>query len=211
MARARVVFDGPGPQVNGLSAAADGLWVCDQQNDKIYLITYENGSVLTSFDSPARNLSGIAWGGYAVWGASNKRPSMVFKHNPWTGHCLAGITLPNADQGGVHGIEWANNTLWVTRPGLLTLQCIRTDTGELISEIPFPSPRSHGLYWDAESETIVCVETNNHHVFRLDPKDGRVLEDYVIDDFEPHGMTRDAQGRIWVCDATTNRIAILDL
>src|SRR5688572_4629356 len=101
----RVAFKGPGLQVNGLEAVPEGLWLSDQQDNRTYLVSYE-GKVLTSFPSPARNASGTSFGAGSVWIASNVRPSMIYRHDPATGHCLAGFHLPNADTGGVHGIQW---------------------------------------------------------------------------------------------------------
>src|SRR5262249_4131875 len=68
VATVKVMFSGPGPQANGLSATDDGIWVCDQKDDRIYLVDYD-GRVQTSFATPARNLSGVGFGAGAVWGA----------------------------------------------------------------------------------------------------------------------------------------------
>src|SRR5436190_4380255 len=103
--KARVVFKGPGPQVNGLEAVPEGLWVSDQVDNRTYLIDYD-GKILTSFASPARNASGTSFGAGSVWVSSNVRPSMVFRHDPQTGQCSAYLMLPNAHEGGVHGLQW---------------------------------------------------------------------------------------------------------
>src|SRR4029453_17073898 len=71
VARVKVLFDGPGPQANGLAADQDGLWVSDQKDNRIYKVRYQDGSVITSFATPARNLSGCGFGGGAGWGGSN--------------------------------------------------------------------------------------------------------------------------------------------
>src|SRR5258708_29513098 len=99
----RVMFAGPGLQVNGLEAVPEGLWLCDQRDDRSYLVDY-TGKVVTSFASPARNASGITFGGGSVWVASNIRPAMIFRHDPTTGQCTAFIML--AGEGGVHGLQW---------------------------------------------------------------------------------------------------------
>ncbi|MBV9172992.1 MAG: hypothetical protein JOZ81_23260, partial [Chloroflexi bacterium] len=70
VAHATVAFAGPGLQVNGLEATPDGLWLCDQRDNRAYLVDYD-GRVLTSFPSPARNASGITFGAGSVWIASN--------------------------------------------------------------------------------------------------------------------------------------------
>jgi streptogramin lyase len=206
--RVRVLFHGPGPQANGLSAAPEGLWICDQKNHKIYLAAYDDGRALASFDTPARNLSGIGYGIDGVWGASNVRPSAVYRFDPWTGHCTHHVPLPSGEQGGVHGIEIIDGALWVTRPGMLSIQQLDPLTGALQHEIPFPGRRSHGIYW--ADGAIVCNDTNLCTIFRLDPKDGKVLDEWKVDGFTPHGLTRDAHGHIWTCDAETNEIGVVE-
>src|SRR5207249_11541699 len=99
----RVMFKGPGRQVNGLEAVPEGLWLCDQRDDRSYLVDYD-GQLMSSFPGPARNASGITFGAGSVWVASNTRPSMIFRHNPHTGHCTAVVHL--IGEGGVHGLQW---------------------------------------------------------------------------------------------------------
>ncbi|MBX6770602.1 MAG: hypothetical protein IRY83_02665 [Chloroflexi bacterium] len=206
MATVRVVFVGPGTQANGLSATPQGLWVCDQQDNRVYLVRYD-GSILTSFATPARNMSGVGFGAGLVWAASNQRPAYVYAFDPATGHCTRAIELPNAREGGIHGLEVIDGKLWVTRPGLGVIQRLNLETGALEHEIPFPGRRSHGIY--GADGAIVCVDTNLATVFHLDPTDGRVLQQWTIEGFEPHGMTRAPDGQIWVCDATTNLVGVV--
>lgn len=208
MATVKVMFRGPGPQANGLSATPEGIWVCDQKDDRIYLIRYEDGSVITSFATPGRNLSGVGYGAGAVWGASNQRPAYVYKFDPATGHCVQAIQLARSMEGGIHGLEVIDGALWVTRPGLLTLEKLDLETGEVLHQISFPGRRSHGVF--ARDGAIVCNDTNLRTVFHLDPSDGRVLEQWTVEGFEPHGLALDPQGRIWTCDATTNLIGIVE-
>ena len=240
--KVEVTYEFVGPQANGLSATPEGLWVCDQADDNIYLIEYDSGKVVTAFPSPGRNLSGMAVGGGFVYVAHNKRPALVFKHEPESGRAVGVIALADCLSGGVHGIEWVETdgrpTLWVTRPGLYILDLVtdepyevqrvrahtvgprgeqvgRVEAGELVRRIPYPAPRSHGIYFDYDRPgkqqpyTIVCNATGVGKIFRLDPADGEVLDQWQVEGFEIHGMTRDAQGRIWVCDAITNRIGIV--
>ena len=115
VARTRVAFKGPGPQVNGLEAVPEGLWLSDQQDNRTYLVDYA-GKVLTSFASPARNASGTSFGAGSVWVTSNVRPSMIFRHDPQNGQCTAALHLPNAEQGGVHGVQWRPYELGVQPP-----------------------------------------------------------------------------------------------
>ncbi len=206
MATVEVRFSGPGPKANGLAADVDGLWVADQDDNRIYKVRYGDGSIITSFETPARNLSGCGFGGGSVWGGSNIRPAAVTRHDPATGWCQQYIILPDGASGGVHGVEWHEGFLWVTRPGFLKLQKIDVTSEQVVHEIPFPEPRNHGVYF--VDGRIVVNETNNGNVYELDPADGRVIERWSVTGFEIHGMTRDPQGQIWFCDAVTNRIGV---
>jgi sugar lactone lactonase YvrE len=208
MAQVRVLFQGPGPKANGLAAAEDGLWVCDQVDNRIYKVRYQDGAVLTRFDTPGRNLSGCGFGGGSVWGGSNVRPAAVTRHDPATGWCLAYLLLPNGMEGGVHGLEWYQGALWVTRPGFLTLQKLDPESGALLQEIPFPETRSHGVYF--EDGCAVVNGTNTGNVYKLDLADGRVVDRWRVEGFEAHGMTRAPDGRVWICDAETNRIGVVE-
>ena len=242
VARVRVHFKAPGPQVNGLEAVPEGLWISDQQDNRTYLVDY-SGKVLTSFASPARNASGTSFGAGHVWVASNQRPAMVFRHDPETGHCIACLQLPEAEKGGVHGVQWRpyelgvtppappakraelhptapggkpnsgpgiSGTLWVTRPGNRIINHIDAETGELLGTIPFAPSRSHGLFWDEKDNTLNVVETNHGHVYRLNPSNGDVLDEWRIEGAEVHALTRSADGRIWVGDAATNEISVVE-
>jgi streptogramin lyase len=240
VATARVCFAGPGLQVNGLEAVPEGLWLCDQRDNRSYLVDYD-GHVLTSFASPARNASGITAGAGSVWVASNVRPAMVFRHDPTTGQCTAFLML--SEEGGVHGLQWRpyesgvqpptaaeeqaelhptapagklnagpgrSGTLWVTRPGAQRIEHLDAETGEILGSIAFPLPRSHGMFWDERDGSLSVAETNGGHVLRLDPKSGELLDEWRIEGCEVHGLTRSADGRIWIGDAATNEVLTVD-
>jgi streptogramin lyase len=237
---ARVAFRAPGIQINGLEAVPEGLWLSDQQNNLTYLIDYD-GKVLTSFPSPARNISGTSFGAGSVWVAANIPATMIYRHDPATGHCLAGVPL--AGGGGVHGIQWrpyepgeqppaapevtpelhpsapggkmnagpgVSGTLWVTRPGAHKIDHIDAETGDLLGSIPFAPDRSHGMFWDEADGSLSVAETNHGHILRLNPKTGAVLDEWRIVGAEVHALTRSADGRIWVGNAATNEILIVE-
>jgi outer membrane protein assembly factor BamB len=240
VATARVMFKGPGEQVNGLEAVAEGLWLCDQRDNRSYLVDFA-GRVLNSFPSPARNASGITVGAGSVWVASNTRPALIFRHALPSGLCTAYIVL--SGEGGVHGLQWrpygpgeqpprppeqkaelhpsapagrlnagpgVSGTLWVSRPGAHRIEHIDAETGDVLREVHFEPPRSHGMFWDERDNTLNVAETNGGHIFRLDPRSGEVLEEWRVDGPEVHGLTRGVDGRIWVGDAATNQILAVE-
>jgi streptogramin lyase len=240
VAQARVVFKAPGEQVNGLEAVPEGLWLCDQRNNRAYLVD-ASGRTLRSFPSPARNASGISFGAGSVWVASNTRPSIIFRHDAETGQCLAYLILDA--EGGVHGIQWRpygadearpaapeqrpelhpsapagrlnagpgiSGTLWVTRPGAHRIDHIDAETGDVLGTLPFAADRSHGVYWDEADDSLIVAETNHGHLFRLDRRDGSVRDEWRIEGPEVHGLSRSADGRVWVGDASTNQVLAVD-
>ena len=239
-AQARVMFRAPGQQVNGLEAVPEGLWLCDQRNNYCYLVD-DSGAVLRRFPSPARNASGITFGAGSVWVASNTRPSLIFRHDPATGHCLSYLVL--SEPGGVHGLQWrpygpgeqppaaaapkaelhptapagrlnagpgVSGTLWVSRPGAHRIEHLDAETGEVLGSMAFPLPRSHGMFWDEQDGTLSVAETNGGHILRFEPSSGELLDEWRIEGPEVHGLTRDAAGRIWVGDASTNQVLIVE-
>lgn len=241
VANARGMFKAPGQQVNGLEAVPEGLWLCDQRDNRSYLIDFE-GRLITSFPGPARNASGITFGAGSVWVASNTRPSSVFRHDPLTGHCTAVLVLPG-EEGGVHGVQWrpyaadeqpptavapkselhpsapagrpnagpgGSGTLWVTRPGAHRIDHVDAETGDVLGSLYFEPPRSHGVFWDEADATLSVAETNGGHIFRLDPRSGEVMDEWRVDGPEVHGLTRGADGRIWIGNAATNDILVVE-
>jgi hypothetical protein len=233
-----VMFKGPGQQVNGLEAVPEGLWLCDQRDDRSYLVDY-SGRVVTSFASPARNASGITFGAGSVWVASNVRPAMIFRHDPGSGHCTGYIIL--AGEGGVHGLQWrpyrpteqppaapeqkpelhasapagrlnagpgVSGTLWVSRPGAHRIDHLDAETGDVLGSVPFKADRSHGMFWDEHDGTLNVAETNGGHIFRLDPDNGELMEEWRIEGPEVHGLTRSADGRVWIGDAASNQVLV---
>jgi len=238
-AAAQVMFQAPGEQVNGLEAVSDGLWLCDQRDNRCYQVDY-SGRAVSSFPSPARNASGITVGAGSVWVASNTRPAIIFRHDAATGLCTAYMVL--SGEGGVHGLQWrpyapgeqppsaadkkaelhptapagrlnagpgVSGTLWVSRPGAQRIEHLDAETGHELGVIQFPLPRSHGMFWDERDSSLNVAETNGGHVLRFEPNSGELLEEWCIEGPEVHGLTRDAQGRIWIGDASTNQVLLV--
>ena len=53
------LFNCPGPKPNGLQATNEGLWVIDQGNNYAYLLDWEDGSAIKSFETETDKSSGI--------------------------------------------------------------------------------------------------------------------------------------------------------
>jgi streptogramin lyase len=140
---------------------------------------------------------------------------MVFRHELESGHCTAYLMLPG--EGGVHGLQWRpdggpSGSVWAARPGAQRIDHVDAASGELLGSLPFPLPRAHGLFWDETGGrgSLQVVETNGGRVFRLEPGTGQVLDEWRVEGGEAHGFTRSADGRIWLGDAETNTVLVIE-
>ena len=67
--KVEIVFKSPnGSQPNGLQATAEGLWIIDQAaGNKVYLVAYDDGRVLRSFETETDRSSGITFENGTLW------------------------------------------------------------------------------------------------------------------------------------------------
>lgn len=209
------LFDAPLPNPNGLQAAPGGLWIADQITDQVFFVDLRTGGVLQSLETEGENLSGITFGDGALWLASNGKPvsrpskptdkgtTRIIRADPMTGRTLA--EYPLAGGGGVHGIEWSHEGLWLTTLARQTLSLVDPRSFEVKRSIPVPEKRAHGLACDGGA--IWCVHTAHRMIVKLDAGGGTELDRIVVPEaaFEPHGLTIVA-GDLWSCDALTGGI-----
>ena len=208
-AKVELLYKSPDGHPNGLETTPEGVWVGEQVTDTAYLLDWKSGKVLRKVETESSNTSGLAFGGGYLWMAANGkavvRPARphdattgeLIKIDAKTGKTAARYPVPGG--GGVHGLLWAEDSLWVTT---LKLQSItRMDVnGKVLHSFPVTLDRAHGLGWDGEA--IWCLFSNDLVIHRLNPKDGRILEAVQLakTDPDPHGMTW-YRGALYYCDA----------
>ncbi len=206
--KSRVLWKTPGPQPNGLQATADGLWVIDQKDDKIYLLDYVDGSVKETIQTRCKHSSGITLddaGG--IWVASTWTFELV-RYDRRTGQETNAFKTPPYDgKNGVHGLEWRDGAIWFNAPKTGRIYRADPNTGSIYGSISSHGDRAHGMAWDGN--TLWCVDTNRCVIFQLDPETGLILDAVGVSQPEPHGMTR-WQGKFWLCDATSREVFILE-
>lgn len=227
-------------QVNGLEAVPEGLWLCDQRNNLTYLVDYSGrvltsfasparnasgitfgaGSVWVASNvdppmifrhdpgtghctafvmlEPRGGVHGLQWRPY---GPHDALPE---------GAAARAELHPTAPAGRRDAGPGASGTLWVTRPGALRIEHIDAETGQLLGSFAFPAPRSHGMYWSPTAQTLSVAETNGGHVFEFEPGTGELLKEWRIEGPEVHGFTRSDDGRIWIGDASTNQVLVIE-
>jgi streptogramin lyase len=195
-------FPGPARNASGMSFGAGSVWVASNTRPAIIFRQDAESGHCTAYivlpDPDKGGVHGIQWRPYGA----NERPPSAQESGP--------ELHPTAPAGRLNAGPGVSGTLWVTRPGAMQIDHIDAETGELLGQIPFPAARSHGLFWDEADGSLNVAETNHGHIYRLDPQDGTVREEWRIEGPEVHAMTRSADGRIWISDASTNEILVVD-
>ena len=205
------LFKSPDGAPNALEATPDGLWVGEQVTDRAYLLDWKTGKVLQRVDTESSNTSGMAYGGGYLWMGANGKALMrelrpgeltygrIVQVDPKTGHTVKVHRSP--DGGGVHGLVYADNSLFFTSFQWNTITRVHPETFEVISKFPLLHSRPHGLAYDPPA---MWVGYSNDFVFvRQDLKDGHATEIVAIDkggELDPHGFDM-YQGTMYVTDA----------
>src|SRR5450631_826784 len=67
--KVEIAFKSPnGSQPNGLQATSEGLWIIDQAaGNKAYLVAYDDGRVLRSFETETDRSSGLTFENGTLW------------------------------------------------------------------------------------------------------------------------------------------------
>src|ERR1035437_61167 len=211
--RAKVtrLFRSPDGYPNALESTPEGLWVGEQITDRAYLLDWKTVEVLKKVETESSNTSGIAYGGGYLWMAANGGPlgrlpradelkyGRVVKVDPETGRTVGLYKVP--DEGGVHGLVFADGSLWMTCFKWNVIARIDPQTFTVVEKFPLQLTRPHGLGWDPPG---MWVGYSNDYVFlKQDIKDGHVLEVVTLQkgvDPDPHGMDV-YLGKMYYCDA----------
>jgi streptogramin lyase len=207
--RIEKIFEAPGPHPNGMQATPEGLWILDQHSNQVSLVSYD-GEVLKTFDTDSDRGSGITDTGAELWIASTYSRE-ILKVNRSNGSTLATFPTHGASNTGAHGLELREGKLWMAVPPSAMIYQLDTENNlEILHTIPAPGNRPHGIAWDGDD--LWCVETSHRTIYRLNVKDGSILDKIEIPEPqpEPHGMTL-WEGYFWYCDAGSRAVCRLPL
>jgi hypothetical protein len=212
--RVEKLWKAPCKEPNDLAFVPEGLWILDQVDpNKALLVKPEDGSVIRTIQTESIHGSGIDLYKGALWIASTKTsdgsPPKTMKVDPMTGKTIkqwvtpgsgTWTTGPKATPSGAHGIKFVGNQYWMAVPASGKLFLMEPESGEIVRSIPAPGVRSHGLAW--ENGTLWCIESNDQAVYKMDPKDGKLLAKIQLSKQDPalHGMALH-DGALWYCDA----------
>jgi sugar lactone lactonase YvrE len=178
------------------------MWCLDQHTNRLQLLDYTTGKVLTDLETDSDRGSGVTDDGETLWIAStyNRKILRVDRKN---GATLAEYDTPGAEKTGGHGLEWRAGKLWLATPPSATLYQLEPDANlAVIKSFPAPGNRPHGLGWNGDD--LWLVETNHRSIYCYDHHSGTIRLRLQLPDStpEPHGMTI-WDGYFWVCDAET--------
>ena len=210
-ARVTKLFKSPDGHPNALEATPQGLWVGEQVTDNAYLLDWKTGEPLKKIVTESSNTSGMAVGGGYLWMGANGGPlgrfprpdepkhGRIVKIDIETGRTVGVYRIP--DEGGVHGVLYAEDSLWITCFKWNVVARLDPETFKVQAKIPLHLTRPHGLAWDPPG---IWVGYSNDYLFlKQDVNDGRVLDIISLEkgkDPDPHGMDMH-QGTMYYCDA----------
>jgi hypothetical protein len=224
--KVETAFKSPGPQPNGLQATEDGLWILDQRENRVYLVSFTDGSVLRALDTESKAGSGITFDGEALWLASTYSRQII-RADARTGKTLAKYPSPGSgvvawsagrrsplappaavppsnsvtsrQATGAHGLEWRNGRLWIAVPPAQKIYRVNPQSFEIEHSFPTTGDRPHGLGW--EGDWLWCVDSNLNAMFKHDTHSGKWVERIQLADSDPlpHGMSI-WNGTVWYCD-----------
>ncbi len=198
---------------NGLQGTDEGLWVCDQATDDLFLLD-DDLQFVRLVHTTAENSSGLTVGDGSLWIGSNgdttsryKRPGDtgfrgVVRCDYETGEEIA--RLPTPDGGGIHGMEWVDGLLWITAFNPKALVLMDPSEWRVLKRVAVPHERLHGLAWVGDG--LWCAHTTDKFIIKYDVETGEELDRVIYSDDAPapHGFTK-WKGSLWSCDANWPR------
>ena len=196
--KVETVFKSPGPKPNGLQATPDGLWIMDQGDNHVYLVSYEDGRVIRDLPTEADKASGITFDGKALWLASTYSRELIHA-DAKTGKTIKKYFTPGA------GVIYKKTG---DAPGRRS---------PLIKDEPAPSgpaparewpwqpntagTGAHGMEW-RDGKLWVTVPPSRM-VYRMDAENWVVEHSFSTIANRPHGIGW--EGRfLWVTDSNLN-------
>jgi hypothetical protein len=202
--KVETAFKSPGPKPNGLQATQDGLWIMDQGDNKVYLVSYSDGNVLRALDTEADRASGITYDGEALWLASTYSRELI-RADAATGKTLAKYFTPGA--GVIYrmtGDPPGRSSPLAARPANPRP---RAQGGERKQRPQQPPPSqnpgtgAHGLEW-RDGKLWVAVPPSRS-IYRIDTVNWVVEHRFATAGNRPHGIGWEGKW-LWCTDSNLN-------
>jgi len=203
--KVEVAYKSPGPHPNGLQATADGLWVMDQGNNRVYLIRYEDGKILLEFDTEADKASGITYDGEALWLASTYN-RLIIRASATTGKTLSEYYTPGA--GVIYRMvgDPPARSSPLAKPATTPAAAPGTTKAAPPAspdrwQARSPGTGAHGLEW--RDGRLWMATPPARTLYRIDPKNWIVEQKFPTAANRPHGMGWEGK-YLWLTDSNLN-------
>jgi hypothetical protein len=204
--KVETVFKSPGPQPNGLQATKDGLWIMDQgAGNKAYLVSYDDGKLLRSFETETDKSSGITFDGEALWIGSTYSREIV-RTDANTGKALERHFTPGA--GVIYKMvgdpPGRGSPLAKARPAppapAQAKQVGGFQAGEVLGSKALGTG-AHGQEW--RDGKLWFAVPPSREIYRVDPKTWVVETKFPTAGNRPHGIGWEGK-YLWATDSNLN-------
>lgn len=213
------LFKSPQGYPNALRAVPEGFWIAEQlsgtsgSSNDVCLVD-KSGKLLKTLKTDSRNTSGMGYGGGYLWVAANAPPEGIFQID-LTGKLIRHMQIPLGDPkngGGCHGCMYHDGKVYLgaLRLGGILRVDAQTWAPEFFISTARQFPRQHEIVWDNGAVWMVTgtsigpgIENDRAGLAKFDAATGQLLEtaEFGPDQCDPHGLTIDAAGVWYGCDA----------
>jgi streptogramin lyase len=206
--KVEIAFRSPGPQPNGLQATTEGLWIIDQgPGSKAYLVTYEDGKVLRSFETETDRSSGITCDGDTLWIGSTYSREIV-RVDAKTGKTVerhftpgAGVIYQMVGDPQSRSSPLVKSYPRPTRPQPAKGQQVGGyQQGQVLGSLA-PGTGAHGQEW--RDGKLWFAVPPSREVYQIDPKTWIVQKKFPTAANRPHGIGWEGK-YLWVTDSNLN-------
>jgi hypothetical protein len=206
-----IAFKSPGPHPNGLQATDEGLWIIDQSDgSKAYLVDYDKGGVIRSFETETDKSSGITFDGRSLWIGSTYSREIV-RVDAHTGRTMerhftpgAGVIYKMAGDPAARSSPLAKAAAVQAKPATPAKSASTTVGGFQAGEVlgsKAPGTGAHGQEW-RDGHLWMAVPPSRE-VYEVDPSTWIVLRKFSTAANRPHGIGWEGKF-LWVTDSNLN-------
>ena len=194
--KVETVFKSPGPKPNGLQATSDGLWIMDQGDNHVYLVSYEDGKVIRDLPTEADKASGITFDGKALWLASTYSRELIHA-DAKTGKTIKKYFTPGA--GVIY--KKTGDAPGRNSPLLKPPPSRPAPAPSVPQRLNTVGTGAHGLEW--RDDKLWVAVPPSRMVYRIDTEKWVVEHSFATIGNRPHGIGW--EGRfLWVTDSNLN-------
>lgn len=203
-----IAFKSPGPHPNGLQATPEGLWIIDQsEGSKAYLVGYDDGRVLRSFETETDKSSGITFDGHSLWIGSTYSREIV-RVDAMTGKTLerhftpgAGVIYKMASDPPARSSPLAKAASPPVKPVAVAAKTVGGfQAGETLGS-KAPGTGAHGQEW--RDGFLWIAVPPSRELYQIDPKTWVVQRKFATAANRPHGIGWEGK-YLWVTDSNLN-------